>query len=55
MDEGLLTRIPSFSRYIKIQKENKVSTGQLTIDTIEEARQELKEQKAKLSNQEYDD
>ena len=53
--QGALTRIPSFSRYIKVKSDSKTPTGELTRNTIEEARQELKEQKENLSNQEYDD
>jgi len=53
--EGALIRIPSFSRYIKVKSNSKTPTGEITINAIEEARQELKEQKENLSNQKYDD
>ena len=49
--EGKLTRIPSFSSYIT---KNKSSAGKLTNDFINKATEELKEQKEKLTNREYD-
>lgn len=48
---GSLTRIPSFSSYIKKQKG---TAGKMTNEFIEKASQELKEQKDKLTNREYD-
>jgi sRNA-binding protein len=54
--EGALTRIPSFSRYIKTVKRGASEpTGKATRDAIEQARVELKEQKKHLKKQEYDD
>ena len=54
--EGKLTRMPSFSRYIKSTTSTRDEpVGKLTKDTIEEMRHELKEQKEKLSRQEYND
>ena len=49
---GSLTRIPSFSSYIKKQKN---SAGKLTNEAITKAAEELKDQKNKLRNREYDD
>tara|TARA_Y100000004_G_C8792468_1_gene359840 strand:- start:390 stop:665 length:276 start_codon:yes stop_codon:yes gene_type:complete len=49
--KGALTRIPSFSSYIKKQKN---SAGKMTNEFIEKASEELKEQKDKLVNREYD-
>ena len=49
---GSLTRVPSFSSYIKKQKN---SAGKLTNEAITKASEELKEQKNKLINREYDD
>ena len=49
---GSLTRVPSFSSYIKKQKN---SAGKITNEAIEKAAEELKEQKSNLSNREYDD
>ena len=49
--KGKLTRIPSFSSYIKKQKN---SAGKVTNEFIEKASGELKEQKEKLANREYD-
>lgn len=55
-EDGNLIRMPSFSRYIKPQTDTRAEPlGKFTKDAIEEMRQELKEQKEKLSNQEYDD
>lgn len=51
-NSGSLTRVPSFSSYIKKQKN---SAGKLTNEAIVKAAEELKEQKSKLSNREYDD
>ena len=49
--EGALTRIPSFSSYIKKQR---TSAGSLTNEFIEKATEELKEQRDNLSEREYD-
>lgn len=54
--EGALTRIPSFSRYIKkIKKNSSEPVGSATRDAIESARLELKEQKKNLGGKEYND
>ena len=52
--EGSLTRIPSFSRFIKTVKKNSEPVGATTREAIESARVELKEQRKILSKQEYD-
>ena len=52
--DGALTRIPSFSRFIKTVKRDGEPVGTATRDAIESARAELKEQKKILSKQEYD-
>ena len=55
-EEGDLIRMPSFSRYIKPSVDIRDEPlGKPTRDAIEEMRQELKEQKEKLSQQEYND
>ena len=48
---GALTRIPSFSSYIKKQKP---SAGKVTDEFIEKASEELKEQRHGLAKREYD-
>lgn len=50
--EGALIRVPSFSSYITKQK---TSAGKLTNEAIQKASEELKDQKKKLVNREYDD
>ena len=53
--EGSLTRIPSFSRFIKyVKRDNSEPIGKATREAIESAREELKQQKKVLSRQEYD-
>ena len=54
--DGALTRIPSFSRYIKkMKKSSSEPVGNATRDAIESGRTELKEQKQKLGGKEYND
>lgn len=49
--DGDLTRIPSFSSYVKKQKS---SAGKLTNEFIEKASEELKDQRQSLAGKEYD-
>ena len=55
-EKGGLIRIPSFSHVIKkTSASSGEKAGELTKDFIEQARQEMKEEKRSLTKQEYND
>jgi len=55
-EKGVLIRIPSFSHVIKkASASSGEKVGELTKDFIEQARQEMKEEKRSLTKQEYND
>ena len=53
--EGHLHRIPSFVGNYKIKKSTKNKTGSVVKSFIENAKEELKQQKQELSNKHYED